>query len=91
MRRYLPAVGVVIGLWRAGLEVQPIGVGQPAGAVDTSVVAALAQTSALPGTLRIVMTVVALGSVVVVILIDVVMSRSYRAGLGFVGSHCPFA
>jgi hypothetical protein len=54
--RALPAVGVVIGLCRAGLDVKPIGVGQPAGAVDTSVVAALAQTSALPGMLRTAMS-----------------------------------
>ena len=78
----LPAVGVVIGLWRAGLDVKPIGVGQPAGAVDTSVVAALAQTSALPGTLRTAITIVALGSVVAVVLIDVLVSRSISGRLG---------
>lgn len=57
----LPAAGAAIGSLRAGLEMKPIDVGQPQGAIDTSIVAALAQTSALPGTLQTVAMVLVVG------------------------------
>jgi hypothetical protein len=48
----LPFAGAAIGLWFAGVEVLPIAIGQPQGAVDSGILAALSQTNALPGTLK---------------------------------------
>ncbi len=78
----LPAAGMAVGLWRAGLQVTPIGIGQPPGAVDASVVAALAQTNSLRETLRIWASAVGLGGIVTGIFLTAVASRVMPAKLG---------
>lgn len=48
----LPALGLALGLLRAGMAVRPMAVGQPTGVIDAGVMEALAQTNALPAALR---------------------------------------
>lgn len=71
----LPAIGLAFGLYNAGVEAQPIGVGQPAGVIDVGVVEALTQINALPNTLKTASLVTMLCGIAVVIL-------AYRCGFG---------
>jgi hypothetical protein len=71
----LPFAGASIGLWRAGVDVLPITIGQPEGAIDSGILAALSQTNALPGTLKSAAWAVAIGGLVTLAGLDLVVRR----------------
>jgi hypothetical protein len=71
----LPFAGASIGLWRAAVDVLPIAIGQPEGAVDSGFLAALSQTNELPGTLKCAAWAVAIGGLVTLAGLDLVVRR----------------
>lgn len=78
----LPPLGIAVGLWRAGLEVTPLGLGQPVDVIDSSIVDALSKMNALQGTLSALAVGTGIYGIVIAVLVDVIASRFIPCRLG---------